>query len=461
MSSKEQPERKLAVLSSRAAYADRQATFRPISHGLGPFLFDASGQRFFDAAGGSGSLILGHGDLRLAEALAEQAKKLTVFPGRHMAYELVETYAARLVEFAPPGICRAIVYSSGSDAVEAAMKLAIQSQRARGMLEKVKVIGREASYHGNTLMDLSAGGFIRRRKPYEAALPGITKAAPAHCPGCVFGLRPDACALECAASIEHAILAEGPETVAAFIAEPVVGAALSAGVPDDRYFARVREICDRYDVFLIADEVMTGFGRTGRRFAIEHWGVQADIIVAGKAISAGYFPLSALLVHECVATPLETLRQPFENGQTHACSPLGSAVGLHVLDRIESEGLVFNAQTRGAQLQAMLRAELMSPWIGNIRGLGLMIGLDLIDATGAGPTPRVGLADLFQRLAMSQGLIVYSSSGSARSEAGEHFLLLPPLNIEDHHVQFMVDALARALRDLDRLGLSRHFPNVS
>lgn len=441
-----------AVLSSRVAYANRRARYIPISHGSGPYLFDTDGRRFFDAGCGSGSLIFGHADSRLAAVLAEQAAKLTVFPSRRMASEIVDTYAARLIRFAPREMARAIVYSSGSDAVEAAIKLALQYQRARGAPGKVKVIGRQASYHGNTLAGLGAGGFVRRRKPYESILSHAAKAAPAHCPRCVFGGTPDACAVECASSVEKAFLDEGPETVAAFIAEPVVGAAASAAVPDDRYFSLVRRICDRYDVLLIADEVMTGFGRTGRRFALERWDVVADLIVAGKAIGAGHFPLSALLVHERVAAWLESLGQAFENGHTHACSPLGSAVGLHVLERIESEGIVANASARGERLLAALQAQLTSPWIANVRGRGLMVGFDLADAERPGAPAPAGLADRYQELAMQRGLIVYTGSGSAGSEEGEHILLLPPLDIDDRHVDIIVEALAAAAADLDRLG---------
>jgi adenosylmethionine-8-amino-7-oxononanoate aminotransferase len=262
-------------------------------------------------------------------------------------------------------------------------------------------------------------------------------------------LTPQTCALECAESVEQAILAEGPETVAAFIAEPIVGAALSGAVPDARYFAQVRKICDRHDVLLIADEVMSGFGRTGRHFAVEHWNIEPDIIATGKAMSAGYFPISALLVHQRISARLEETNQPFQNGHTHACSPLASAVGLHVLDRIEADGLMENAYVRGAEMLESLREMSKNGWIANPRGLGLMIGFDLVDARALTPSTRPGLADLFHRLALAHGLIVYPSTGSACSNTGEHVLLLPPLNIDAQHTRVIIDAISKAQRDLE------------
>jgi adenosylmethionine-8-amino-7-oxononanoate aminotransferase len=335
--------------------------------------------------------------------------------------------------------------------VEASIKLAIQYHRASSSSHKTKIIGRHASYHGNTLAGLAAGGFLYRREPYRSVLANTSKAAPAHCSSCFFGLTPQTCALECAASVEQAILAEGPETVAAFIAEPVVGAALSGAVPDARYFAAVREICDRHNVLLIADEVMSGFGRTGLNFAVKHWNIEPDIIVAGKAMSAGYFPISALLVHQRISARLEKINQPFQNGHTHACSPLASAVGLHVLDRIEADCLMENARARGAEILEALRQRSGSGWIANPRGLGLMIGFDLLDTSVSPPAPRPGLADLFHRLALAHGLIVYPSSGSACSETGEHVLLLPPLNIDAQHTRVIIDAITEAQRDIEGL----------
>jgi adenosylmethionine-8-amino-7-oxononanoate aminotransferase len=359
--------------------------------------------------------------------------------------EIVETYAAKLVAFAPSHIVSTVLFSSGSDAVEAAFKLALQYHWLRGKKQKTKIIGREGSYHGNTFAGLAAGGFMRRRSPYEGALRQVKKAAPAHCQRCVFELRPEACALECVLSLEQAILSEGPDSVAAFVAEPVVGAALSGVAPDPRYFAGVKEICGRYEVLFIADEIMSGMGRTGRPFAIEHWGVRPDLIIAGKAISGGYFPLSAVLVGDRVADLFKTTGQMFQNGQTHVCSPIASAVGLHILKRILEEQLVANAEQRGQRLLSEIRKVLQGPGIGEVRGLGLMIGVELIDSDAESPTLTSGLSEVFARLGMEEGILVYPSSGSSGTELGDHLLLLPPLNVSDDDLDVLIQALAKTM----------------
>lgn len=437
----------LAVLPSRVAYAAPDGERQHVTHGQGPYLFRKSSGVLFDAAGGSGSLILGHGDPAVVDVLADQSRKLTVFPGRDLASEVVEQYAMDLVHaFTPDGAGRAITYSSGSDAIEAAIKLSIQYQRVRGRSRKTKILGRLASYHGATLSGLAAGGFLERRAPFEAVLALSAKAAPAHCPACIFDTTPDTCALDCAESLERAIVSEGPDTVAAFIAEPVVGAALSAAVPDPRYFARVRAICDQHGVLLIADEVMTGFGRTGRLLAIHHWDVRADIVVLGKAMSAGYFPLSGLVVSGDVAAALDAGGEVFQNGQTHCCSPLGCAVGRHVLARVRDGDLPANAAARGRELLDGMRATLPNEWVGNVRGLGLMIGFDV--STPAGRAPSRRLSTVVQRLAMSRGLLTYASGGSPTSVDGDHLMLLPPLTITSADVDFIVGALERTIADL-------------
>lgn len=439
--------RELAVLPSRVAYAAADSQREQVTHGQGPYLFRRSSGALFDAATGAGSLILGHGDPGAVQVLADQARKLTVFPGRDLGSEVVEQYAADLVRaFAADGAGRAIAYSSGSDAIEAAIKLAIQYHRVLGRPRKTKVLGRLASYHGATLSGLAAGGFLERRAPFEPVLAASAKAAPAHCSACIFGATPDTCALDCADSVERAILSEGSDTVAAFIAEPVVGAALSAAVPDSRYFARVRAICDRHDVLLVADEVMTGFGRTGRLLALHHWDVRADIVVLGKAMSAGYFPLSGLVVGADVAAALEAGGEVFQNGHTHCCSPLGCAVGSHVLARVRDADLPANAAARGRELLDGMRTTLPGEWVRNIRGLGLMIGFDVSAPSDRAPSRR--LSKVVQRLAMHRGLLTYASSGSPSSMDGDHVMLLPPLTITSGDVSVIVSALERTIADL-------------
>ncbi|MCK1406110.1 aminotransferase class III-fold pyridoxal phosphate-dependent enzyme [Bradyrhizobium sp. 76] len=440
----------ICVLSSRTAYSTPGELGARIVAGEGPYLVGADGTRYLDASCGSGSLIFGHGDEKIIDALHAQSRKLTLFPSRLFSSEIVERYARQLLDFGPPSMSRAITFSSGSDAVEASLKLALQHHFAAKRPQRRKILGRNASYHGNTIAGLSAGEFVARRKPYEGMLASCAKASHAHCVACEFGLQAQTCALECAQSIEDAILEEGPENVAAVIIEPIVGAALSAAPPDPRYLPRVREICQHHDILLIVDEVMTGFSRTGRPFASMHWNAEPDIIICGKAISAGYYPLSALLVSEQVVNGPLAREKYFQNGQTFACSPAGAAVGLAVLGRLEDGSLAANATRMGELLRASLREELPGELINRVRGMGLMVGFDI---SSSGLKNRRSLSpgrcsDRFQRAALKRGLVIYASSGSARSEAGDHAMLLLPLTISEREVQEATASLVAAANDL-------------
>lgn len=435
------------ILPSRSAYTSPGA--RPtIVGGQGPWLLARDGRRYFDAACGSGSLTFGHGDERMVEIIAEQTSRLTLFPGRAFGVEVVEAYAEQLVDFAPKGFNRALTLSSGSDAVEAALKAALQYHCAAGDRQRIKIIGREASYHGNSLAGLAAGGFVSRRMPYEHALPQWSKAAAADCARFPCDPTSGACELECAQSVERAILQEGPETVAAVIIEPVVGAALSAVAPDPRYVARVRGICDTYGVLLIADEVMTGFGRTGLPFASSGWEVLPDLIIAGKAISAGYYPLSAVLVRENVAERLTGQGGYFENGQTNCCSPLGASIGIEVIRRLADGDLLARADRVGAILRHEIHRRVAGEVVRNVRGVGMMIGFDieLPPALCAATTNTPG--ELLHRAALDRALVIYPSRGGAGRLSGDHAMLLPPLTTSDAEVHHIVAALADAVGHL-------------
>jgi adenosylmethionine-8-amino-7-oxononanoate aminotransferase len=439
-----------AFLATRSAYADWSAPDNELDHGRGAWLYARDGRRFLDLASGSGSLIFGHGDEGAISALARQAARFTVYPTAEFRAPEIEAYLQALVAFAGGQFSRALLASSGSDAVEAACKLALQHHQARGDTGRTQIIGRAASYHGNSLFGLGAGGFVRRRAPYEAVLDGAPKASPAFCYRCDFDLAPDACAVQCAASLERVFRSFGSGRIAAFILEPVVGAALGSGVPDPRYLAAVRDICDRHGALLIADEVMTGFGRTGQPLAWRHWNVQPDIAVVGKAMSAGYFPLSGVLATERVAAPLRANASFFENGQTHLFSPSGAAVGAYVLDRLARDGLVERAHALGERLRARLSPLLGMRYVGDVRGLGLMLGIEFVrdKATRAPFLADAGIARRFARAAAARGAIVYPSSGGARTLDGDHVLLLPPLTLGEDEADFAATALIRAADDL-------------
>ena len=433
------------VLRSRNAYPSPNPARPTIASAKGSFLRDMKGREYFDAASGSGAMILGHGDEQMVQTLASHASSLTVFPGRQMASEIVETYMERLVAFAGLPDGEAITYSSGTDAVEAAMKLAIHYQAVLGRPQKHKIIGREGSYHGNSLGALSAGGFLLRRRNFEAALSAVSKAPSAQCSQCAFGLQPTACNLECATTIEQVLDREGAETVAAIIVEPVTGAAGGVGIPHRDYLAALREICDRRDVLLIYDEVMTGFGRTGRNVGFQHWGAVPDIIALGKGMGAGYFPLSGVVASGRVSAVASGSSPAFQNGHTFGCSPLGCAVGLAVLDRLAADNLVDASRIKGEALLELLQPLRRNGVVADVRALGLMIGMSLELEPNETPLPPGALSEAFQLSAMAEGVLVFASSGSAGSDTGDHILLLPPLTASLDELSGMCTRLVDAL----------------
>jgi adenosylmethionine-8-amino-7-oxononanoate aminotransferase len=310
----------------------------------------------------------------------------------------------------------AMTMSSGSDAVEGALKACLQYHYRRGERQRTVFIEREASYHGNSLMGLAVGGLVSRRFPYEGALPDWPKAGAA---------RANATAEHALASVVQAIERARTHHVAAVVVEPVVGAALSGVAPPEGYVAGLRALCDQHGILMIADEVMTGFGRTGLPFACSGWPVQPDIIICGKAISAGHFPLSAILVSCEVANVLAGVGGYFENGQTNCWNPVGAAVGLAVIRRLQASSLL--ARTLSHDL------------VSEVRINGMMIGFDLAQQSERKITGKA-LADM----ALREGLILYPSQGGPATIRGEHVLLLPPLTLAVEEAARAVDSLRRA-----------------
>lgn len=270
-------------------------TYPYVSHGKGIYLYDQAGKRYLDGCSGAVTASIGHAVEEVAEAMYAQAKEVSFAYRSHFSSAAVEALGAKLASWAPGSLNWSFFVSSGSEATETAQKMAIQYWQERGMPTKNRIISRWMSYHGITMGALSMSGHVLRRKrfvPLLADYPAISAPYPYRRPE---GMSEEAYALQCANELETALLRIGPEQVAAFIAEPVIGASGGAVVPPDGYFQRIREICDRYQILFIADEVMTGVGRTGKRFGIDHWGVVPDLITLGKGMSAGYTPMAAAM----------------------------------------------------------------------------------------------------------------------------------------------------------------------
>ncbi len=435
-----------SILPARVTAPPKGFTKPTINRAKGPWLHLTNGQQIFDAASGSGSLVLGHSDDEISEVISGQTSQITAYSGNVFKCDIVEEYANSLTEKFLPSYKKIVFASSGSDAVETALKLSIQYHRFTGNSNKHKILGRKGSYHGNTLAGLEVAGFLGRKQPYLACLPQYTKASHASCFDCPFNLIPSTCDLECATSFEDAILAEGPETIAGIVVEPIVGAAYSGAVPDSRYFSEVRRICDKYDVLMIADEVLTGFGRTGRLLAMEHWDVKPDISITGKGMGAGHFPISAVLASKKISDAFSGGGYEFQNGQTFSLSPVGAAVGNNVVRRISGSSFLENVEVLGQKLIKELKESVLPEIVSDIRGRGLMIGI-LLNQSHKGLLDNPGYhIETLRNIAIENGLLIYPSHGSPESKFGNHCLLLPPLNIDATHIDFIVSRFSMSVQ---------------
>jgi adenosylmethionine-8-amino-7-oxononanoate aminotransferase len=417
-----------------------------VARAEGACLWDTEGKRYLDAAGGAIVVGIGHGDADVVRAMSEQAGRVAYAHGTQFTSEALETYANELAPLLPMDDARIYPVSGGSEAIETALKLARTFHLANGEPDRHQVIARRGSYHGNTLGALDASGREPLRRPYEPWLGRAVHVSPAYEYRCGMPDHPRHCGRDLAAELDQAIREAGPHTVACFVAEPVAGATLGAAVPPDDYWPSVAEVCRRHGVLIIADEVMTGFGRTGRWFGSEHWGLRPDILVAGKGTSSGYWPLG---LTACSKEVLDVVAQTgFVHGFTHSHSVAGAAVGLAILHRLRAGGLVEASAEKGERLLKELTATLGDhPHVGDVRGLGLMVGVELVEDRGT-KRPFDRSAKVTERVvtaARDAGLLLYSSTGCADGTNGDLLMLGPPFVITDAELTEAVEKTRSAL----------------
>src|SRR4030043_690935 len=303
-------------------YRNLKKFYPTVDHGEGIYIYDTQGKQYIDGSGGAAVVGIGHRVKEITEAMIRQAERISFSHGSHFTSQATIDLASQLVTLSPPGLTQVYFLSGGSEGVETAIKMARQYQMERGKHQKYKVISRWTSYHGNTLGALALSGHTGRRRHYLPLIQHTPHILPAYCYRCPFELEPAKCSLECALDLEKTILYEGPDSVSAFIAEPIVGATAGALVPKDGYFQKIREICDRYDVLLVADEVMTGIGRTGKNFGVDHWEVVPDMIIAAKGLSSGYTPVFAVFVKGGMHKNIKEGSGAFVHGHTYSQNPL-------------------------------------------------------------------------------------------------------------------------------------------
>lgn len=424
-----------------------------VSHGKGIYLYDTQGNRYLDGCSGAMVANIGHGNVGIARVMRDQAARVAFTYRSQFTSRPAEELAGLLARIAPGDLNWVFFVNSGSEATETAMKIAIQYWQERGYQTKNRIISRWMSYHGITLGALSMSGHRARRKPFANLLHDYPALQPPYCYRCPMELRYPGCKLMCAAALENTIQLLGPENVAAFIFEPVIGASGGAVVPPEGYYDKIVEICRKYDVLLIADEVMTGFGRTGRMFAVEHWGVQLDIMAVGKGLSGGYTPIAATLVSDDIIRTIRSGSGSIMSGHTYSANPLSAAVALAVVKYIISHQLVEKAAKNGAYLEKKLYGLARKhPTMGNIRGLGMMWGVELVRDYTTGEPFTLGL-DVPNKVinrAMENGLIIYNASGGFVGPAGATFMLGPPLTISRREIQALIDLLDLTLSQVEQ-----------
>ena len=430
---------------SRLFYQMRQR--RPLlDRAEGVYLWDRAGKRYLDGCSGAMVSNIGHGNRRVLAAMREQMERAAFGYRLHFENEPAERLAATIAGLCPPGHERVFFVSGGSEAVESCLKLARQYALARGEHGRWQVISRNPSYHGSTLGALAVTGYRPLTDPF---LPMMQRMPAIPAPRCYLDrdeLSDAERGVRYADMLRDRILELGPDSVLAFIMEPVGGASTGALVAPDSYYGRIREICDEFGVLLIYDEVMSGAGRTGRYLAAEHWDIKPDIIALAKGLAAGYAPLGAMIADEPI---IEAVLDAggFQHGYTYAGNPLACAAGLAVTQELLDQDLMGRATEIGAELKGELHALMDDyPFIGDVRGKGLLLAFEIVaDRDSMQPLPAALRADArLVELAYERGLIIYSRRTREGLE-GEHFMVCPPLIITREQVQELVGTLRESL----------------
>lgn len=421
------------------------------AHGRGVYLYDSDGRQYLDGCSGAMTANIGHGVEDVAEAMEEQCRRVAFTYRTQFTNLPAEALARRLTDLAPGDLDWAFFVNSGSEASEFAIRTAVSYWRDRGIPGKVKVLGRNISYHGMTMGALSMSGHAARRPDYGPLLHALSFAPPAY--AYRFGQpgeNEEAYAQRAATAFEDAIRDEDPDTVAAVIVEPIVGAAGGVLMPPAGYLARLREICDRLNVLLIIDEVITGIGRTGDWFASSYENVVPDLLLIGKGLSAGYYPVAGVLLRSHIVAALREGSGVAPFGHTFSGNPLGAATCLAVLDFMERKDVLANVRRRGKQLEAgLLSLAARHPCMGDVRGRGLLWGFEFVmdRESREAPDPALEAATTFVQECLAQGLIVYPAGIAPLNNAA---ILSPPLVITEEETRILLTKLEEALRAMER-----------
>lgn len=419
-----------------------------VTHGKGIYLYDTKGKEYIDGSSGAVTASIGHSVKEITEAMKEQADKVSFVYRSQFSTEAAEKLAKKLKELSPGELNWSFFVNSGSEATETAMKIAIQYWQEKRQHEKTKIISRWMSYHGITMGALSMSGHLSRRERFEMTLQKYPAISAPYYYRDANGKTIEQCDEAYAAELEKEILKIGADRIAAFIAEPIIGAAGGAITPSATYFQKMKLLCDKYNILFIADEVMTGAGRTGKMFAMEHFRVVPDIMATGKGLSAGYTPIAATVVSDRVMDPILNGSNSIMSGHTFSANPQSAAVAVAVLNYIEKNKLVENAAQKGSYLREKLeRIAEASEIIGDVRGKGLLIGIEFVkNKRSKQPFPRkVNLVNKVVNANFAEGLLVYPANAGKRGIDGDAVIIAPPLTITKEEADELVRRFKRGL----------------
>ena len=425
-----------------------------IDYGKGVYLFDMDGNRYLDAASGAVTANIGHGVAEIIEAMQEQAKRVSFVYRSQFTSEAAENLAKKIAEWTPGELNWSFFVNSGSEATETAMKMAIQYWQELGIHTKTKILSRWVSYHGITMGALSMSGHPARRARFVPLLEEFPVINPPYCYRCPYNLEAPSCGYMCAKELETVIKRIGSEQIAAFIAEPVIGAAGGAISPPKDYFKIIKTICEDNNILFIADEVMTGFGRTGSMLACEHWGVIPDIVALGKGMGAGYAPIAAAVASEKIMEPILAGSKSVMSGHTLSANPQSCAVSLAVLNYLEKNKIMDEVESKGVYLKNQLeKMKGIYSFIGDVRGKGLLVGIELVEENRTkAPFPRT--ANLTQKvigIAKEKGLLVYPAGAGIDGVNGDAIIISPPLTITKREIEELVALLKESFTTLSNL----------
>ncbi len=424
--------------------------------GRGIYIYDTDGKEYIDGCSGALVSNIGHCVPEIIDAITVQAKELEFGHPSRWSFPIVEQAAAAVAELAPEGLEDVWFVSGGSEAIESSLKLARQyyCDRDGAGSSKFIPIARWNSFHGNTLGTMALGGAMPRRRMFAPMFKESPKIEPAYCYRCPFGMKPETCGLRCADRLEEEIRRIGPQYVMSFTAEPIVGSTVGALVPPDGYWQRIREICTKYDVLLIADEVMTGCGRTGKNFCIDHWGVKPDIIVTAKGLAAGYIPTGGMIVNTLIVDTIRNTSGGFMHGHTYNSNPMAASAVVAVMKYMKEHKVIENvAANSGYLFEGLRRIAGSSKIIGDVRGKGYMCGMEIVKDLGSKQpfAKSAGAAAAVTNMCIDEGLIIYPAGGMIDGLEGDNFMIAPPLITTTSEIDAILERLEKGVKKAEKV----------